>query len=196
MSEVKGGVHLLEISFRSGWKRLGAFALLAALLFWAWSHVVAQIRGIRMANVVDDAGRWQAALLEEPNQADLHTQLGYYYLNDTMHPDPLRAIEHFESAVRAHPYDYRGWTELGYAYDQQGRVDSAGSAYMTSVALAPNYAYPRWWWGNFLIRQGRVEQAFQEFARVVEGQPESVDDICRLIWHISGQDGAKLAAFG
>ena len=62
------------------------------------------------------------------------------------------------------PYDYRFWMSLGTAYDQDGDAAKAEAALRRAVALAPSYAYPHWYLGNLLLRNGHYDEAFAEIA--------------------------------
>ena len=72
------------------------------------------------------------------------------------------AIAEFEKAVSLSPYDYRFWMSLGRAYEQSGDVVKAEDALRRAVSLAPSYAYPHWYLGNLMLRNGRYDEAFSE----------------------------------
>ena len=73
-----------------------------------------------------------------------------------------KSIGLFEKVVQRSPYDFRWWIELGRAYEQAERPESAERAFARAVELAPNYTYPHWQFGNFYLRQNRSEEAVSE----------------------------------
>ncbi|MBI3950382.1 MAG: tetratricopeptide repeat protein [Acidobacteria bacterium] len=185
----------VQLSAAALWKRFSVIVLLGGTLLWAVPHLWAQVRAIRMANVVGDPERLKMALAYDPNQADVHTQLGFYYLYDPFFYNPSQAVHHFEAAVQIHPFDWSAWMDLGRAYEERREVDKAERAYLTGMELAPNYFYPRWAYGNFLLRRGEMERAFKEFRRAADVQPQAMNNMCDLIWQATGGSAETLARF-
>jgi tetratricopeptide (TPR) repeat protein len=99
-----------------------------------------------------------------------------------------RAVQHYEEAARLSPYDYRIWGELGLARQQTEDLDGAEKALRRCVALAPHYAEPRWFLGNFLLRAGRYDEAFAELQRAADGNAEYRPQFFNAVWQVSGQD--------
>lgn len=189
-------VKEVEINFDSAWKRLGLLLLISAASAWAGLHLSAQIRGTRAANAVGGTENLEAALAYDPSQAEVHTRLGFYYLYDPFLFDPSQAVHHCEAAVRLHPFDSEAWSNLARAYEQQDDVARAERAYAIAIDLAPNHFYPRWVYGNFLLRQAELEPAFSQFGRVADAHLPAIDNICELIWQTTGGDAEALVRFG
>jgi len=189
-------VKEVEVNVTSAWKRLGVLLLLGAALVWVLFHLWAQVRGTRMANVVGDAEHLKTALAYDPGQAEVHTRLGFYYLYDPFLFDPPQAVQHFEAAVEIQPFDWNAWSNLGRAYEQQGDVARAERAYLFGIELAPHYFYPRWAYGNFLLRRGEIDRAFRELRRASDIHPQAIGNICDLIWQTTGGNAEVLVQFG
>lgn len=93
--------------------------------------------------------------------ADAYTSLDWYGVLSTRESNPhamaaaTRALDLDDSLAEAH-------ASLGmarqYAWDWRG----AESAYRTSIALRPDYAPARQWYGVFLAFMGRFEEAMSE----------------------------------
>jgi tetratricopeptide (TPR) repeat protein len=149
-----------------------------------------------MANMIGEAESLKTALACDPSQADVHTRLGFYYLYDPFLFDLPRAVHHFEAAVQLQPYDCNAWSNLGRAYEQQSDAARAERAYVIGSELAPHYFYPHWAYGNYFLRQGKIERAFGEFHRVAEIHPEAIGNICELIWQATEGNAEALARFG
>ena len=103
-----------------------------------------------------------------------------------------QAIAEFEQAVKLSPYDYRLWMFLGTALGQAGDAAKAEVALKRAVELAPSYAYPRWYLGNFWLRNGRYDEAFQELRIAGDANPELRPQQFNLIWEVYKGDTEAL----
>lgn len=99
-----------------------------------------------------------------------------------------QAIAAYEKAVSLSPYDYRFWMSLGTAYERAGEAGKAELALRRAVALAPSYAYPHWFLGNLLLRNGRYDEAFAELRIAGDADPELRPQQFNLIWEIYSND--------
>ena len=102
------------------------------------------------------------------------------------------AIVEYEKAVSLSPNDYRLWMSLGTAHEQAGDPVKAEQALRRAVALAPAYAYPHWYLGNLLLRNGRYDEAFAELRIASEAEAEFRSQQFSLIWEIYNDDPAAL----
>ncbi len=98
------------------------------------------------------------------------------------------AIAEYEKAVSLSPYDYRFWMSLGTAQEQAGNTAQAEQALKRAVALAPAYAYPHWYLGNLLLRNGRYDEAFAELRLASEANSELQSQQFNFIWAIYSND--------
>ncbi|HYK21672.1 MAG TPA: tetratricopeptide repeat protein [Pyrinomonadaceae bacterium] len=103
-----------------------------------------------------------------------------------------QAIAEFEKAVTLSPNDYRYWMSLGTAQEQAGDTAKGESALRRAVALAPAYAYPHWFLGNLLLRNGRYDEAFAELRVASEANSELRPQQFHLIWEIYSSDPEAL----
>lgn len=101
-------------------------------------------------------------------------------------------VKAMEDVVRLAPFDDRWWIELGRAYEQAGDPARAEKAFLRAVELAPAYTYPRWQFGNFLIRAGRVDEAFREFKLSAESSSVYRDQVFAVAWDYFDRDPAKM----
>jgi hypothetical protein len=98
------------------------------------------------------------------------------------------AIPEYEKAVSLSPNDYRLWMSLGMAWEQSGEVGRGEHALRQAVALAPSYAYPRWYLGNLLLREAEYDEAFAELRKASEADPELQSQMFNLVWEVYGDD--------
>lgn len=103
-----------------------------------------------------------------------------------------RAVELLNEVVRRSPEDFRWWIELGRAYEQSEQLDRADAAFNQSIEVAPEYTYPRWQYGNFLIRQGRSEDAFVQLKEATRKSPVYREQVFSLAWDYFDKDPARV----
>jgi tetratricopeptide (TPR) repeat protein len=103
-----------------------------------------------------------------------------------------KAIAEYEKAVSLSPHDYRFWMSLGRAYEQNGDAAKAEQAFKQAVALAPSYAYPHWYLGNLLLRNGRYDEAFAELRIAGDADQDLRPQQFNLIWEIHSNDPEAL----
>jgi tetratricopeptide (TPR) repeat protein len=103
------------------------------------------------------------------------------------------AVHEYEIAVTLSPNDYRYWMELGRGLEAAG--DSAGGerALGHAVELAPAYSLPRWYFGNLLLREGKVDEAFRQLARAGETDPQILPQVFNLAGQVFGDDVEAIA---
>jgi len=99
-----------------------------------------------------------------------------------------QTIAQYEHAVKLSPNDYRFWMALGTAHEQAGDSVKGEQALKRAVALAPSYAYPRWYLGNLLLRSGRYDEAFNELRLAAEADTELQPQQFNLLWAIYNED--------
>ncbi len=103
-----------------------------------------------------------------------------------------KAVELLETAVRLGPEDYRWWIELGRAYEQADRPQDAETAFRRAIDVAPEYTFPRWQFGNFLIRQDRADDAFVELKEATRKSAIYREQVFSLAWDYFGKDPQRV----
>ncbi|MCS6873820.1 MAG: carbohydrate binding domain-containing protein [Pyrinomonadaceae bacterium] len=102
---------------------------------------------------------------------------------------PAKEItKRYEQTVRLAPNDFRWWVELSRAREQSEDVESAEKAILQAINLAPSYVYPRWQAGNFYLRQGKVDQALQEFQKAIEHNTIYRQQVFSVLWDYFNKD--------
>ena len=140
--------------------------------------------GIEMARL---ATRWS------PDDALTHWRLGFLQEKNFSSENLAAAVREYQLAVEVEPYDFRYWMELGRALEAAGDVDNGEKALRRAVALAPAYSHPHWQYGNLLLRQGRVDEAFAEFSRAAEADEQMEAPVFGLASQIFDGDIGKIS---
>ena len=139
---------------------------------------------------VEDGGMDTARLAVKwaPRDPLTHWRVGDYdekvFSSDNLND----SVREYQLAVALSPYDYRYWLELGHAFEAAGDGASGEKALRRAVELAPSYSYPLWVFGNVLVRQGKMDEAFQYLARAAQADPELQPQVFNLAWQTFGGD--------
>jgi len=189
--------QLAHLNLR-GWRRLPALLPMLLLLVGSW-FAVRWCIGNTIAEYMPPDGQSVEAARSAINLAP-HDPLAHWRLADveqsTLPPDKIgEAIQEYQRAVQLSPNDYRLWLPLGRALEQSGDVQAAEQAMRQAVKLAPAYAYPHWYLGNLLLRQGRNDDAFAELRRTGEADPQLRPQVFNLVTEVFGDklDDARRA---
>lgn len=103
------------------------------------------------------------------------------------------AVREYQLAVILSPNDYRYWMELGRALEASGDTEGGEKALRRAVDLAPAYSHPRWHFGNLLLREGKVEEAFGQLSRAAESDYQMRPQVFGLAMQVLGGDVNEIA---
>lgn len=148
---------------------------------WCVGDVIAEYApapdegGVDMARV---AARWA------PDDPLTHWRLASFEEKTFSAENLAAAVQEYQLAVIASPYDYRYWMELGRALETTGDTTNAEKALRRAVDLAPAYSHPRWVYGNFLLRQGRSDEAFAQLSRAADADDRMRPPVFSLAWQV------------
>lgn len=125
---------------------------------------------------------WLRAAQWEPANAGYWFKLGYSRQWDIENSDPRLAIEYFRRAVALDPRSARTWTELGAAYESTKQISEARQAYQAALADYPFSFDVHWSYGNFLLRQGELPQAYSQIHLALLGDPRLIPLAISRVW--------------
>ena len=111
----------------------------------------------------------EAAVVEEPNSATLHNNLGALYYQANRHQ---KALERFERAKQLGPDEPFNLMNLGRTYARLSRQDDAERALIRVTELRP-YNYLAWLYSlQFYLRVGDAAKARRAFDVCVQLRPD------------------------
>ena len=104
------------------------------------------------------------------------------------------AAREYQMAVTLSPYDYRYWMELGRGLEATGDISGGEKALKRAVDLAPAYSHPRWHYGNLLVREGKLDEAFVQLALAAKTDEQMRPPVFNLAWQVFNGEVDKIAA--
>lgn len=163
---------------------------LLAMVFLGWASWQATRAGFartlaEFAALTNGTAAADQAVAMSPGDAETHAARGDVLQRTDLLP---AAQTEYEAAVQLRPRDYFLWLGLGMTRDQNGDQDGAIRAMRQSVALAPDYARPRWQLGNLLLRMGQLDEAFVELRKAATSDLALLPNVIDLAWGIYAQD--------
>ena len=140
--------------------------------------------GIEMARL---ATRWS------PDDPLTHWRLGFLQEKNFSAENLAAAVREYQLAVEVEPNDFRYWMELGRALEAAGDIENGEKALRRAVELAPSYSHPRWQYGNLLLRQGRVDEAFAQLSQAAEADSQMEPPVFGLATQMFDGDIDKIS---
>lgn len=187
--------EVIQLRVRKIPVRILLIVLLLVAGFWSY-NVVRWYLGNTLAEYFDPVQSnlhvAQMAVSMAPDDPLTHWRIAQVNQRNSPLDQQAPAIAEYEKAVSLSPNDYRLWMSLGTAREQSGDPAKAELAFRRAVALAPAYAYPRWYLGNLLLRNSRYDEAFAELRTASEADPEFRPQQFSLIWAIYSEDPQAL----
>lgn len=162
------------------WTLLVAASALATAL--AYSSI-RNARAAYQAGLGTLPGYVKATQLEPGNSLNWYL-LGRYWQYNLEGPDPRRAIQAYRSALSFDPRSANAWLDLAAAYESEGDMDSARDAFVRAKRVYPISAEVAWRYGNFLLRQDELPQAFAEIHHALDVDPHRAAEAFSRAWRV------------
>src|ERR1700733_2623725 len=118
----------------------------------------------------------------EPGNPENWYRLGRYRQLDFENADIPMAISFYRRATDLNHVSALYWMDLAGAYETAQQNDQAEHAYQTAQQNYPISAEVAWRFGNFLLRQGRVDEAFRQIHHAVAVQPSRSMSPVSVCW--------------
>ena len=171
------------------WAIWAAITIASGILVWgAVRHAVAQ----HWANA-SNPDQWMRAAELEPSNAENWYRLGRYRQLDFEHTDIPLAISFYGRATEINPVSALYWMDLAGAYETNRQYSQAEQAFRTAQQDYPISAEVAWRFGNFLLRQDRVDEGFQQIHHALSVDPSLTMLAVSVCWR-STQDIDRILA--
>jgi len=130
--------------------------------------------------------QWLRAAQLEPTDAENWYRLGRYRQLDFEHADLPTAISYYRRATGLNPNSAEYWMDLAGAHENNRDSAKAEQAFHAALQDYPISGEVAWRFGNFLLRQGRTDEAFQEIRRAVSVEPQLISLAISRCWRGTG----------
>ncbi len=143
---------------------------------------------IRNARAAHQVGRetlegFERATQLEPGDARNWYLLGHYWQYNVEQPHVPRAIRAYQTSLSFDPRSADTWLDLGSALEFEDNIADARKSFLEAKRVYPLSAEVAWRYGNFLLRQGELENAFAEIRLAVAADPKHGGEAFSRCWH-------------
>ena len=114
--------------------------------------------------------RWAVRL--ESSNPEFWYRLGHYQQFNLEQPDVVAAVNSYQKAIALNPGYTEAWLDLGAAYELDGNTAAAQNAFLRAKKSYPASADVAWRYGNFLLREGALPEAFAELRLALQADPK------------------------
>ena len=121
---------------------------------------------------------------ELEGNAEAWDRLGNVVAANFENAEPARAEAFYREAVKFDPRSARYWMDLAAAYEEQGNIPSARSAYVEAQRQYPISADVAWRFGNFLMRHGEDAEGLGQIHRAIGTDPKLAPLAIGLVWSL------------
>lgn len=126
---------------------------------------------------------WDRATRLEPGNPETWYQLGRFRQLDFDHADLPAAISDYQRAVRLNPRSPYYKLDLASAFEMSGDNGNADRYFRAAQDGYPISAEVSWKYGNFLLRQQRLPEAYAEIHRALLVDPKLLSLAVSRVWH-------------
>src|SRR5258708_923764 len=132
---------------------------------------------------LSDSENWKRATRIEPDNAEIWYRLGRFRQLDFDNADVPLAISYYQRAIQLNPRSPYYKLDLASALEMTGNNDEADSNFRAAQVAYPISAEVSWKYGNFLLRQNRLPEAYAEIHRAVMVDPKLIPLAVSRVWH-------------
>jgi tetratricopeptide (TPR) repeat protein len=130
-----------------------------------------------------DFRNWERATRIEPNNADTWYRLARFRQLDFDNADIPLAISYYRRAIQLNPRSPYYKLDLAGALEMAGNNSEADTNFKSAQAAYPISAEVSWKYGNFLLRQDRLPEAYTEIHRALMVDPSLTPLAVSRVWH-------------
>jgi tetratricopeptide (TPR) repeat protein len=158
----------------------GVAAAIAAAIWFSYAGVKHAVAGHYAASA--DSDDWLRAAQIEPGDAEHWYQLGRFRQLDFDHTDLPLALTYYRRAASLNPYSPFYKLDLAGTLEMSGEFAEADKEFRAAQDAYPISPEVSWKYGNFLLRQQRLPEAYAEIHRAVMVDPKLIPLAVSRAW--------------
>ena len=132
-----------------------------------------------------DLRGYERAVRLEPRNAFYWYLLGRYFQYNLDAFDPGKAIQAYQKSLALEPRSAEALMDLASVYDGEGDSQNAERYFVDAKRAYPASAETRWRYGNFLLREGRIPDAYRELHQAVVADPSFGPEAFSRCWRVN-----------
>jgi tetratricopeptide (TPR) repeat protein len=126
---------------------------------------------------------WERATRIEPDNAEIWYRLGRFRQLDFDNADIPQSLNNYQRAISLNPHSPFYKLDFAGALEMAGNNDEADSNFRAAQAAYPISGEVSWKYGNFLLRQNRLPEAYAQIHRAVLVDPKLIPLAVSRVWH-------------
>jgi tetratricopeptide (TPR) repeat protein len=126
---------------------------------------------------------WERAARIEPDNPEIWYRLGRFRQLDFDNADIPLAISFYRRAIQLNPRSPYYELDLASALEMAGNNGDADTNFRAAQEAYPISAEVSWKYGNFLLRQNRLPEAYAEIHRAAIVDPRLIPLAVSRVWH-------------
>ena len=130
-----------------------------------------------------DFKNWERASRIEPENAEIWYKLARFRQLDFDNADIPLAISYYRRAIQLNPRSPYYKLDLAGALEMAGNMGEADTNFRAAQAAYPISGEVSWKYGNFLLRQNRLPEAYSEIHRALAVDPSLIPLAVSRVWH-------------
>ncbi len=130
-----------------------------------------------------NAEDWLRASRIEPDNPETWYRMGRFRQLDFDNADIPLAVSYYQRAVNLNPRSPYYKLDLAGALEMQGNNEEADRSFQAAQAAYPLSAEVSWKYGNFLLRQERLPEAYAQIHRASMVDPRLIPLAVSRVWH-------------
>ena len=127
-------------------------------------------------------------LIKFPFDAEFYKEKA---IADIAAENDAEAEKNLRKAIAYRPNDYILWLKSAQIHQSENKIDEAAEDFRRSIELAPYYAGPHYYYGNFLIDNKNEQKGFEELRYAFHQNPLYFYDVAGLAWQKTGENGVE-----
>jgi hypothetical protein len=149
----------------------GLVLLLAVVVALGLSYFGVRMALAGLAVEEETANGLERAVRLEPRNPDYWYRLAHFQQFNLESSNPARSLESYQRAIALFPGHTDALLDLATLYELEGDPVAAREAYQRAKQSYPASAEVSWRYGNFLLRQGDLPEAYAELRRALQADP-------------------------
>jgi tetratricopeptide (TPR) repeat protein len=172
---------MIEGSTNSGRRWIAAIIAIVAAVWFCYAGSKHALASHYAAS--SNPGNWERATRIEPENPEIWYRLGHFRQLDFDNSDVPLAISYYRRAIQLNPRSPYYKLDLASALEITGSNGEADSYFQAAQAAYPISAEVSWKYGNFLLRQNRLPEAYAEIHRSLMVDPKLIPLAVSRVWH-------------